>query len=88
MKLRYMLFCLPLIFTSCAIYQRQFDCPPDPGVPCTSVSDLEQMILETMDGPDIFLGAESSNAPAECSKKAKKVWITPSCGKGHYVYLN
>ncbi|CUI18206.1 Type IV conjugative transfer system lipoprotein TraV (plasmid) [Candidatus Protochlamydia naegleriophila] len=48
----------PLLFLagSCSVYENDFDCPPDIGVPCTSSSDIESMIIETTHGPDIFLG--------------------------------
>ncbi len=49
---------LPLLFLtgSCSVYENDFDCHPDIGVPCTSSSDIESMIIETTHGPDIFLG--------------------------------
>jgi hypothetical protein len=91
MKFPYLLLIPLLLLPSCAIYRRQFDCPPDQGVPCTSVTDLEQMIVETEKGPDIFL----SNPPDPCTSCAcKKIWInaynTPDgCWiPGHYIDLD
>ena len=73
-----------LIVTGCsAIYEENFDCPPGRGVPCTSVTDLEAMIIDTKDGPDIFVGrrweAENyrNNAP-------ERVWVYGDC---RYVEL-
>ncbi len=88
MKIRTLLLCLPLLFTSCAIYRQKFDCPPDPGVPCTSVSDLERMIIETESGPDIFVGEDTQGTTSECDKKAQRVWIRKPCGRGCYIYFN
>lgn len=58
---------LPLLFLagSCSVYENDFDCPPDIGVPCTSSSDIESMIIETTHGPDIFLG----EAQIPCTKE-------------------
>lgn len=72
--------------TSCAIYQQEFDCPPPVGVPCTSVTDLESMVVETSKGPDLFLPLEresdeksacSQETPVTdvCSSLKRKVWI-------------
>lgn len=96
----YRIMCV-LVFaglTSCQVYQSEFDCPPSRGVPCTSVSDIQKMILETPDGgPDIF----SENYPSEfgascpntrCSSKTKKfegankrIWVSPSCDENTTV---
>lgn len=91
MKPLCLLFIFLIHLSSCTIYRWQFDCPPDPGVPCTSVTDLEQMVIETEQGPDIFL----SNPPTQCiAGIGKKVWINESqtpdgCWiPGHYIYLN
>jgi hypothetical protein len=84
-------FCILFLLSSCAVYRQQFDCPPDPGVPCTSVTDLEQMIAETESGPDLFF----NHAVAQCTVfQKKRVWInehqTPDgCWvPGHYVYID
>lgn len=47
---------LSLVLSSCAMYRQDFDCPPEMGVPCTSVTDLEAMVVDTKKGPDLFLG--------------------------------
>lgn len=89
-----------LSFTSCAIYQQEFDCPPPCGVPCTSETDLESMIVETTKGPDLFVPRDQE---CHCScRKCKevpaaiclnrKVWICQQltedgCAiQGHYIY--
>ena len=99
-----MKFCSPLflmlLLSSCQVYRAQFDCQPGCGVPCTSVTDIEKMIVETPDNsPDIFLSYLPSKNPA-CVKIGtphaldRKVWIAdridPS-GRviaGHYIYLS
>lgn len=89
MKRIYILIALSLLFSSCSIYRQKFDCPPDPGVPCTSVTDLEQMIIETDLGPDIFVGSQG------CTQICRKnrVWIAGRRNEfgcwipGHYVEI-
>jgi hypothetical protein len=44
-----------LFLTSCAIYSKEFDCLPSLGVPYTSETDLESMVIETNKGPDLFV---------------------------------
>ena len=91
---------LLLLLSSCQVYRAQFDCQPGYGVPCTPVTDIEKMIVETPDNsPDIFLSYLPSKNPA-CVKIGtphaldRKVWIAaridPS-GRmiaGHYIYLS
>lgn len=91
MKHLHLFLTLMTFLSSCAVYKRQFDCPPDQGVPCTSVTDLEQMIVETPSGPDLFL----STLPASCSTACRKrVWIQEAYAPdgrwipGHYIELN
>lgn len=92
---------LTLFLSSCAIYKQEFECPPPPGVACTSVTDLEKMVVETDQGPDLFLPLtkEKSN-PCFCKKTHQmkdgetkgKVWVChasddDNCfAKGHYAY--
>lgn len=73
------------VLPSCQCYKNNFDCPPGEGVPCASVSQIEKMIIESNDGPDIF-------APAKMSPLcAKRIWISecPESGskKGYYIYI-
>ena len=90
-KFFFVLTCL--IFTSCSVYKEDFDCPPSKGVPCTSVTDLEAMIIETEQGPDIFTGQEPQASTSFCKKEIfcndpthksprkkailNKIWIKP-----------
>lgn len=85
MRAKYLLLLLPLILHSCAIYKRNFDCPPDMGIPCTSVSDLEQMILETADGPDLFLGIDTEQAQIHENPPSNRIWV-PNGSVGYYFY--
>jgi conjugal transfer pilus assembly protein TraV len=87
-------------FTSCAIYQQEFDCPPPCGVPCTSETDLESMIIETNKGPDIFVpGDKDCSCSCRKCKDAtpstslnRRVWICHDLtedeygAQGHYIY--
>lgn len=48
---------LATFLSSCQAYKCNFDCPIGKGVPCTPITDIEEMIIETPEGsPDIFLG--------------------------------
>lgn len=89
-----------LLLSSCQVYRGQFDCPPGEGVPCTSVTQIESMIVETPhDAPDIFLSYLPSRK-ARCVKAGsgptleRKVWIAEkvdASGRliaGHYIYLS
>lgn len=98
-RLVFLLICASL--TSCQVYRTTFDCPPCRGVPCTSVSDIQRMIIETPDGgPDIF----SEVLPSEChanqcrnqvctsTKMKKRIWVDSSenettAVQGHYIYF-
>ena len=69
--------------TSCAIYKQRFDCKPEIGVPCTSVTDLEQMVVETDCGPDLFIDDSTKRACAR--REPMRIWIRDSsCRKGGY----
>lgn len=70
--------------TSCAIYKQRFDCKSEPGVPCTSVTDLEQMIIETDCGPDLFIDdSVEQSRPRICSAK---IWIADPCERNGGYY--
>ena len=79
-----------LSLTSCAIYQQDFDYQPPVGVPCTSETDLESMVVETNKGPDLFVPMEKEteskskcachkcqglSTTSICSDLNRKVWI-------------
>jgi|LakMenEpi03Aug12_release.lakeMendotaPanAssembly.Ray.scaffolds.fasta_scaffold03135_14 hypothetical protein len=98
-----LILCL-LFLSSCQIYRSKFDCPPGEGVPCTSVTEIEKMIIETPEGEsDIFLGGlpkrklkmkkkEITRCVKTCPEK--RVWVEgefmPSGDyvEGHYIYLS
>ena len=48
------LFLIPLMLTSCNIYESKFQCPPGEGVRCTPVAQVLDMIIESENGPDAF----------------------------------
>lgn len=89
-----------MFLASCQVYKSNFDCPAGEGVPCTSVHELEQMIIESEDGPNIFvrqpLESETKLVKACDGKihmKHKRIWIAPQWNDqmefvaGHYIYL-
>lgn len=78
MRRPFLILVITCFLESCAIYRGQFDCPPDRGEPCTSVSELESRIIETNHGPDIFL--RSKPIAKSCRLKSlpkRKIWINP-----------
>jgi hypothetical protein len=90
---RWNLAFIPFLLCSCQTYRSNFDCQPGCGVPCTSVTEIERMIVETPDeSPDIFLGY----LPSPCSETSclvRKVWIAEKellsgmIVEGHYISL-
>lgn len=87
MKIKYLIVSISLLFSSCSIYRQKFDSPPDQGVPCTSVSDLEQMIVETQNGPDLFLGVNPTQIQIQDSPSSNRIWVPVCKGKGYYIYF-
>lgn len=87
-KMPFIFFILALALTlnSCAIYQQEFDCPPPCGVPCTSVTDLESMVVETENGPDLFLPEQESVVERISNAFKHKVWMPSECSDGYYLY--
>ncbi len=75
------------LLASCSTYSKNFDCPPSPGMPCTSVTDIEQMVVETKSGPDIF-GINTSEANPNTNGCSERIWIATDCGKGYYIPLD
>ncbi len=75
------------------MYKSQFDCPPSPGIPCTSVTDLESMIVEMHRGPNLIAGSQTGSwnhlVPVLQEGQARKVWMAgeEGCQPGHYIYL-
>jgi len=75
-----------LTLTSCAMYQQDFDCPPPCGVPCTSVTDLESMVVEMEQGPDLFMPYQESAISRLRAAFKHKVWVAEGCPQGYYLY--
>ncbi len=70
MNARKLLLLIPLVLCSYQAYKTQFDCPPGKGVPCTSVSEIQSMIIETPEGgPDIFLGKIPRTSCTDCKER-------------------
>lgn len=69
-----------LLLTGCTTYQGDFDCPPSLGVPCTSSSDIESMVIETACGSDVFFDSKSLQSRKGLCKSSKKarVWLCDS----------
>jgi conjugal transfer pilus assembly protein TraV len=80
---------------SCNTYKQSFDSCPGRGVPCTSVSDIESMVVETTKGPDVFLPNENRTKRPVSSRTSafeSRILILDNpqdlCGDGHYIYLS
>jgi hypothetical protein len=88
---------LSIIFltTSCQMYCTKFDCPPGEGVPCTSVTDIESMVIETNEGPDVLAGFQAWKKliPIIPPCQTRKVWVADTDTEngchidGHYIYI-
>lgn len=86
-----------LSLCSCQVYRSNFDCCPVSGVPCTSVTELESMIVETQKGPDILLTCQlctpSEDPCFDANHYTKRIWLNDrilpdgSLEQGHYVYF-
>jgi hypothetical protein len=94
------LICALFLLTACNSYRKNFDSPPGCGIPCTSVSTLEQMIVESPSGPEIFLGCvpkpvEIESGPiCRCTDSLgpekpfqRRIWIAPKEGRASYLYF-
>ncbi len=96
-KTSILLVVISILFSSCQMYRTQFDCPPGRGIPCTSVTDIESMVIETQKGPDVLAasqdGAWKNLIPPMPPGEVRKVWIADTdteCGchiEGHYLYI-
>lgn len=97
--MRYFICLIVGIITSCSTYKRDFDCPPAKGVPCTPVTTLERMIVETPSGEEAFTGCvpklvDVKNTPS-CKKTLnqqdvpfqRRIWMAPKNGKPLYIYF-
>lgn len=93
-------FIFLIALAACNVYHSDFDCAPGKGVPCASVTEIESMIVETKEGPDIFpFGCQPPNyywtqeLVCESNNYPRKVWIPDTedasgCRVGgHYIYL-
>lgn len=87
---------ISFLLSACSIYKQEFDCEPPSGVPCTSETDLEAMIIETNKGPDMFLPEEKEEYKLSCVKRTKtpteriaaslsrKVWLCNQSSEAGY----
>ena len=92
--------CLLVFLTSCCMYKRDFDCPPAKGIPCTPVTTLERMIVESPCGPDEFLGCVpklvdvQKDPTCRCTSNAgptepfqRRIWISSPDERPSYIYF-
>ena len=89
-----------LFLSSCQTYRSSFDGCPQTGIPCTSVSEIEAMIMESEEGPDVLIERDTKQKLVfrKCEIKRKKgrvrrIWINEKkdpCGTdilGHHIYF-
>lgn len=83
------------------MYKRDFDCIPSQGVPCTPLTTLEKMIVESSCGDESFTGcvpklAEIESKPsckrAACNQQEapfqRRIWIASKEGRPAYIYFD
>jgi hypothetical protein len=73
------------LLSACSLYRNGFDCAPGRGMPCSSVSQIEAQVIETTQGPDIFLSSGQgdlgvlslmgSGIRNQCLPK--RIWVAP-----------
>ncbi len=69
-------FCLAFLLSSCSMYQSTFDCPPKRGVGCKSVTEIEEMITERDEGPDLFMAENIHGARCDdCRGSARSIRV-------------
>ncbi len=89
-----------LSMTSCQIYSPIFDCPPCEGVPCTSVTEIEGMIIESKEREDLFVGGNpearalwKTMVANGATDSDRRIWVKETKDKhgnfigGYYIYL-
>jgi len=89
------------MMTSCCMYKKEFDSEPGKGIPCTPVSTLEEMIIETPTGPDTFLGCvpklvdiqrdpicKCTATSQPTARFQRRIWIASKEEQPVYIYFN
>ena len=98
--MRYLTCLILCILTSCSMYKRDFDGIPSTGVPSTSVTTLEKMIVESPCGEESFTGCvpklvEIQNKPS-CKNSIsniqdepfqRRIWMAPKGDRPVYIYF-
>lgn len=84
------------------MYRSNFECPIPEGTPCTSVTQIESMIVERKEGPDLFVLTDENDCTcaypkimrcASLSKKKRRIWLSSHTGpnevpiKGRNVFV-
>jgi hypothetical protein len=84
-----------ILLSSCSVYKTKFDSPASMGVQGKSVTEIEEMIIETKEGPDLFMVEERTCACIQnnAKKAANRIWVEETISasgvkvEGHYVYF-
>jgi conjugal transfer pilus assembly protein TraV len=94
---------LSQLLYSCTVYKKDFECPIPGGVKCKSVTEIEDSIIESERGPDLFsldngecvsCSGEKKKEESKETKFLKRVWVRGYTSEletqieGHYVYFN
>lgn len=79
------------------MYKSHFDSPPGEGIPCTSVTGIESMIIENEIGSDVLAGAQTGTwknlVPPRPPGQPYKIWmadVDSDCGchiDSHFIYI-
>ena len=99
--MRYLICSFVFLTSCCSMYRRQFDECPAPSVPCTPVTTLEKMILESHCGDDLFVRTvpklvDVENSPTcKCTKNPepqkpfqRRIWINSQECQPSYLYFD
>ena len=87
MRSPFLLLPLLIFLNACAMYKQEFDCSVPQGVPCTSETDLESMIIETSQGPDLFLPMQADDCNLPCHKQKEDPAQRISSTLGRKVWM-
>lgn len=93
MKMRLALLFFLTMLSACSLYRNNFDCAPGMGMPCSSVSQIEAQVIETTQGPDIFLSSDGSDlgvlslvgSGVRNPCVSKRIWVAPRMRESGFV---
>lgn len=79
---------MALFFSSCGIYNNNFDCPAGKGVGCKSLNQVVDMIVEKEEGEYIFVENQATAALLREREKGKGAKTTNKSKKRYFLVKN